>query len=232
MADISGFTHFMRLHALSASHARRIIVRLLDRLVKAAEPPLRIAEIEGDAVFFYAPARDADLADVAANVKAQLPVLLRTFRDEIEAFRTTPMCVCEACTTVGNLRLKQVVHAGEIAIERIDRFEKLFGLDVIVVHRMLKNTVPADEYLMLTEPAYDSFDGFYELEPERRTEQFEGVGAVPTVVFHSDQLSDLLARLPERETRGTTRMQVVGFNLSMLVRSVGEIVAGRVRRPA
>ena len=48
-----------------------------------------------------------------------------------EALQQVKACVCEACTNVGQLRLKQVVHYGEVAVEKIDRFEKLFGLDVI-----------------------------------------------------------------------------------------------------
>jgi hypothetical protein len=47
LADISGFTKFLKLHTLSTSHARQIIVRLLDALVKVSEPPLKVAELEG-----------------------------------------------------------------------------------------------------------------------------------------------------------------------------------------
>ncbi|MDH3252956.1 MAG: DUF2652 domain-containing protein, partial [Ignavibacteria bacterium] len=71
MADISGFTKFMKLHAVSTSHAQQIIVRLLKVIIKAAKPPLKVAEIEGDAVFFYAASADEALSRTAALVKAQ-----------------------------------------------------------------------------------------------------------------------------------------------------------------
>ncbi|NIO06511.1 MAG: DUF2652 domain-containing protein, partial [Deltaproteobacteria bacterium] len=54
IADISGFTEFMRLHAMATRHARQIVVRLLRAMIEATGPPLRVAELEGDAVFFYA----------------------------------------------------------------------------------------------------------------------------------------------------------------------------------
>lgn len=43
-----------------------------------------------------------------------------------------------------------------MAPQRIGRTEKLVGVDVIAVHRMLKNDVPASEYLLMSEPLYES----------------------------------------------------------------------------
>jgi hypothetical protein len=200
VADISGFTHFMRTHSLATSHSRQIIVHLLNSIVQATQLPLLVAELEGDAVFLYATAEDGDLAGVAEKVKAQIPRLFRAFQRERDELLKLPTCECEACGGISNLRLKQVVHAGEVAFERIDRFEKLFGLDVIVVHRMLKNSVPAKEYLMISDPAYSTFQGFYDQEPERRQEEFDGVGTLGTVVFYEPHLRRVLEALvdPER----------------------------------
>jgi hypothetical protein len=191
-----------------------------------SEPPLKVAELEGDAVFFYALAEESQLMNVAKRVKAQLPRMFRVFKQEIEALQKVPICVCEACTSVGSLRLKQVLHTGEIAIERIGRFEKLFGLDVIVVHRMLKNSVPAREYLMLTVPAYETIGDFYMQEPERRTETFEGVGEVETVVFYEDGLAKIVAEA-DGMPAPPSRAAVLGFDLRMLFRSIAEVVKGK-----
>jgi hypothetical protein len=124
------------------------------------------------------------------------------------------------------------VHTGEVAVERIDRFEKLFGIDVIVVHRMLKNSVPASEYLMLSAPAYEAIGDFYMQEPEHRTETFDGVGEVETVVFYEDRLARVLASngevLPERPSRAA----VLSFDVRMLIKSIGELVTGKANRGA
>lgn len=226
IADISGFTRFMRLHALSTSHARQIVVRLLKALVAASQPPLKVAELEGDAVFFYAQATGQDLAQVARKVKTQMLMFFRVFRDEIQALSQIQACVCDACTSVGGLRLKQVVHTGDVSVERIDRFEKLFGLDVIVVHRLLKNSVPASEYVMLTDTAWEAFEGFYALEPERRVEAYEGVGELETLVLYDQDLAPVLAQQPAA-LQATTRIDTLGWKLKMHGRTILELLTGR-----
>jgi hypothetical protein len=229
IADISGFTQFMRLHALATSHARQIVVRLLRALVDAAEPPLVVAELEGDAVFFYAladPAKDGDLEAVAERVKPQIVRFYQAFEREVEALAGTPLCVCEACLSVRDLRLKQVAHAGEVALEKVGRFEKLFGIDVIVVHRLLKNDVPAHDYLLLTAPALAAAGGFYGLEPERRRAPFEGVGEVEMGVFYRDALAPVLARPVEAAPAPAPR-GVLGWKLKMHARALGELLGLR-----
>lgn len=226
IADISGFTKFMRLHTLTTSHARQIIVRLLKALVAASGPPLKVAELEGDAVFFYALIDDDDLPQATDAVKAQILRFFHIFKQEIDALKQVTACVCEACTSVSQLRLKQVVHRGEVALEQIDRFEKLFGLDVIVVHRMLKNTVPSNEYLMMTAPAYTACTDFYNLEPERRTEDFDGVGAVDTLVFYDAALTSALEHLPAETPALSSN---IGWKLKMHGRTILELLGLRKR---
>ena len=231
IADISGFTRFMRLHALTTSHARQIIVRLLKALVDAAQPPLKVAELEGDAVFFFALSTEEALPQAAGAVKEQIMRFFQVFDREIEALKQVTACVCEACTSVGELRLKQVVHRGEVAVEQIDRFEKLFGIDVILVHRMLKNTVPSNEYLMMTEPAYTACTGFYDQEPERRTEAFEGVGEVETLVFYKTALAAALESLPAVPPPPPLRKNI-GWKLKMHGRTILELLGLRKKKAA
>jgi hypothetical protein len=225
LADISGYTQFLRMHTVSTRHAREITVRLLNALVQASRPPLKVAELEGDAVFFYALGRPGDIENLAALVKAQLPTLFRTFKRELADLQKVPICVCDACMNVGNLRLKQVVHAGDVSLERIDRFEKLFGIDVVLVHRMLKNSVPAREYLMLTDNAYQRFHDFYGQQPERRVEQLDGVGDVDTVVFYEAQLAAVLESISsDKHPAPANRLQILGWKLSMGLRTVGALL--------
>lgn len=183
VADISGYTKFMREQAVSMSHAKQIIVRLLKALIRVSRPPLQVAELEGDAVFFYALAGEHGFKDVCRSVKEQLMEFFREFYRELGEVDQLRTCECDACMQVTNLRLKQVVHAGDVSIEKIDRFEKLFGLDVILVHRMLKNSVPSPEYVMMTRPVYDGV-GDLGVQIEKRRESFEGIGEVDTFVFY------------------------------------------------
>ncbi len=190
IADISGFTQFMKSHKEAASHAMpvRVVVELLKAVISAAAPPLELAEVEGDAAFFYAVCRDTENGKITlelAAIKKQVMSFFRSFYQTLHRLCALNLCACEPCASgATNLRLKVIIHAGEVAIEHIYGFDKLFGMDVILAHRLLKNSVPSPEYVLMTEAAHNWLDGFYQLEPERQTEYCEGIGAVETVVFY------------------------------------------------
>src|SRR5574342_1110936 len=121
LADISGFTKFMKLHAITVTHAKQIIVKLLESIVSTATPPLKLIEIEGDAVFFYAACyeNESELDQHIAAVKTQIIGFFRAFYQTMLELCDLQLCICEACAGVKNLRLKVVLHAGEVAVEHI-----------------------------------------------------------------------------------------------------------------
>lgn len=190
IADISGYTRFTKEHAhtVAGSHGKQIIVRLLKALMKSAKPPLRVAELEGDAVFFYARASNNSITEVADRVKEQLVDLFSAFKAELQAIDALTTCGCDACDHIHDLQLKEVIHLGRADIEQVGRFQQLFGLDVIIIHRLLKNSIPAKEYVLMTKPMLNAIEDFFGLQPEHRQETFEGVGTIETVVFYPDQL--------------------------------------------
>lgn len=199
IADISGYTRFMKQHAISLSHAKEIVVRLLTRLMHTAKPPLRVAELEGDAVFFYASAELNSISEVASAVGEQIPMMFSAFKDEIGQIDALQTCACDACTNIHQLKLKQVVHIGVAEIERIGQFEKLFGLDVIVVHRLLKNSVPSEEYLLMTPSAFRHLANISTEEPKRFREVFDEVGELETFVVYPENLP--ASRPPSHDAR-------------------------------
>src|SRR5689334_6293166 len=65
LADISGYTRFTRMHLTSLLHAEEIISELLEAVIQAAEFPLQVSQLEGDAVLLFAevgPGREAEAA--------------------------------------------------------------------------------------------------------------------------------------------------------------------------
>jgi len=186
LADISGFTKFMKMHRITVAHAKQIIVKLLESIVSTAAPPLKLIEIEGDAVFFYAACyeNENELDALIAAAKTQVVAFFRAFYRARLGLCEIQLCICEACASVKDLRLKVVMHAGEVAVERIDKFEKLLGIDVIVAHRLLKNSVPAKEYILMSQPVYKRLGNFYDLKPEKRRENYDEIGKVEFVVFY------------------------------------------------
>lgn len=224
IADISGYTKFMKQHTIAVSHAKQIIVRLLKALMQTARPPLKVAELEGDAVFFYARASGTDLSRVAEAVKGQVVEFFRSFKEEMCEINALKTCSCDACDHVHDLQLKQVIHAGNVELEKIEQFEKLFGLDVILVHRMLKNSVPSNEYVMMTNHLYKTLKDFYGLAPERYKETFEGVGEVETVVFYPSQIPASVRDVQTAETGNAPLLKKLAWRGEISYKTILDIM--------
>jgi hypothetical protein len=153
IADIAGYTRFMKMHDTSLAHAQQIIADLLEAVIDAAGPNLKLAKLEGDAAFFYMPA-PADDARAKALIEERTAAIYRAFHACAADIKANTLCPCEGCQQAGNLKIKLVGHAGGVAVQKVKRLTELAGVDVIVVHRMLKNDVPVPEYLLVTEPVH------------------------------------------------------------------------------
>jgi uncharacterized protein YndB with AHSA1/START domain len=136
LADISGFTAFLARSELE--HAHDVLLELLQLVVARLQPKLTIAEIEGDAVFAYAPAgalvRGEDLLDLIDRTYA-------VFLGRVEAIRVHTTCTCTACNSIPILDLKFIVHHGEYILQAVAGPAKPLGSAVNLAHRLLKNHV-------------------------------------------------------------------------------------------
>jgi hypothetical protein len=202
LADISGYTAFLRDNQLTLRHASYIIAELLAAVLERAEPTLRPDKVEGDAVLFVAPVDSTGQAD--ASVRRSLFAFFRAFdrrRAELVAANT---CPCEACTTIDRLELKVIDHYGQVLRYKLGRFDELAGLDVIIAHRLLKNSLAAARYLLVTEAAWQRFEPDGSIRLRRRVEACEGVGDVPIVVIEdtADYGDDLPRPPPRRSLAG------------------------------
>ncbi|HET8875464.1 MAG TPA: DUF2652 domain-containing protein [Casimicrobiaceae bacterium] len=153
IADIAGYTRFMKMHDTSLVHAQQIIADLLEAVIDAAGPSLRLAKLEGDAAFFYMPS-PADGAPAPALIEERTAAIYRAFHARAADIKANTLCPCDGCQQAGNLKIKLVGHAGGVAVQKVKRLTELAGVDVIVVHRMLKNDVPVSEYLLVTKPVH------------------------------------------------------------------------------
>src|SRR2546428_8416407 len=106
-------------------------------------------------------------------------------------------CPCQGCAQVANLKVKFVAHLGEVAPQRVKRLTKLAGLDVIFVHRMLKNSVPVREYVLMSEPLWERADERMRTGARLLEQELEGVGRART--WYLD-LAALAKPLPPRPT--------------------------------
>ncbi len=135
IADISGYTSFLA--GVELDHAQDIIADFMDTVVKGLRPPFRLAKFEGDAAFVYALTEKVDGSLLQDTIESAYFKFRRRMRD----IRQASVCECKACVAMGDLDFKFVVHYGEMVKQKIGGREELAGRDVILVHRLLKNTV-------------------------------------------------------------------------------------------
>jgi class 3 adenylate cyclase len=183
LADISGYTRFMKLHTMSLLHAEAIITDLLEAVIDHAEYPLTLSKLEGDAVFLYAPLSDNEAA-VTRDVVKQVIAFFEAFKAKERSLIACDQCQCDACSHIDQLKLKAMLHCGEVVIKKIRQFEELGGEEVILIHRLLKNTIPAKEYILMTDAFYQLSGGLADQTAETRIEECEGIGPVTIQVYY------------------------------------------------
>src|SRR5215213_9233818 len=148
IADIGGYTEYMSTHRMSLAHAEVNTGRLLEKVIDAA-PGLELIEVEGDAAFLW------EREYVARN-----------------------LCPCKGCKEAANLTLKFVAHVGDVATQTIRQRLKLVGIDVILVHRLLKNPVTVREYVLLSADLYGTGSSVLDGSAHEIEADAEGIGRV------------------------------------------------------
>ncbi len=183
IADIGGYTRFMKFHRASLAHAQEIVAQLLEAVIDATRDHLKLAKLEGDAAFFYfawPPGTEPTLEFVAE----QAATIYRAFHARASDLKINTMCVCDGCQQAGNLKIKLVGHLGEAAVQKVKHLTELAGVDVILVHRLLKNDVPVPEYMLMTEPVHRRVDA--SLQERALAHALDLADLGPTSTFYVD----------------------------------------------
>lgn len=135
IADISGYTDY--LVASPLEHAEDVLADVTSTVVKRLEPVLRVNKLEGDAAFCYALEGEID----ASLLLDAIEECYFAFRARLRGIEHSTSCDCAACAKLPELNLKFIVHWGDFIRRATPTGEELTGQDVILVHRLLKNTV-------------------------------------------------------------------------------------------
>lgn len=185
IADISGYTRFMVTNKLEVLHSQIVISELIKTIIDQVEIPLEIAKLEGDAVFLYSVKNDSDAAwdDTRKAIGSKLIKFFGAFSRKISELSGTNLCVCKACRNVTELRLKVIVHSGEALFYNINKFQELSGVDVIIVHRLLKNSEKSDEYILMTEQAYADIEFPEKIRVSEGEEEYDEIGRIKTYAY-------------------------------------------------
>jgi uncharacterized protein YndB with AHSA1/START domain len=231
IADISGYTGYLA--GVELDHSQDILADLIGTVVTALRPTFRLAKLEGDAAFVFAPAAKLDGSLLLDTIERCYFGFRRRRRDVGQA----TACTCNACARIPDLNLKFVVHHGLALRHRIAGREELLGHDVIVVHRLLKNEVVErlgiGAYALLTQASVDAGA----LEPaalgmQPLAETYDHVGEIRTWAH------DLERRWEEEESRRrvfvTPRQASLTFSVSTSAppQLAWEFVTAAGRRPS
>jgi hypothetical protein len=215
IADIGGYTDYMGSHRMTLAHAEVNTARMLDRMVDAA-PGFELIEIEGDAAFLsrtVGPAGEGAVGDVLRVAAA----MHRAFHRERE-YVVANLCPCGGCRQARDLKLKFVAHVGDVASQAIRGHRKLVGIDVILTHRLLKNSVPIPEYVLLSEDLYRTGEASVPGDVGEITPELEGIGEVRAFFVDVAELDDPPPALPATwsERLGST-FRAVGEGLPYML---------------
>jgi len=141
LADISGYTKFIA--ATELEHSDVLVRRMLNTIVASLKGRLEMAQLEGDAVFFVGDGAPPELIQ-------WLEECYLTFHRRMGRFLERRQCSCDACERAPELTLMLIAHYGRYSRQRIGETDQVHGLDVIVPHRLAKNSGPSHEYILAT----------------------------------------------------------------------------------
>lgn len=188
--DISGFTKFTT--ATEIDHSAHIITELLELLVESNETDFTLAEIEGDAVLFY---RTGEPPPREQLIRQCLS-MFSNFHQRLMVIERDTVCQCGACQTASRLTLKFIAHFGYLKEIKVGRFVKATGVDMIVAHRLLKNDVDSDEYILVTEGCSNAIGHASPHPALRWSKSSQAYEAIGTVNFEFAILSDYRRQIP------------------------------------
>jgi hypothetical protein len=143
IVDISGFTRFVK--ETESIKGALVISRLLTAIVSANKFSFEVSEIEGDAILFFRYGKPSPVSQVLD----QFETMLSAFNKKLKNLKISS-------GSAEQLSIKAVAHYGEISRYRIFNFDKLYGKVLIEAHRLLKNQIHQDTYMLITDQYFDA----------------------------------------------------------------------------
>ena len=198
LVDISGYTNFVSRHNIDSSdnkkldfgqaHAEHIISDLLERVINELDDVLTINKLQGDAALFYGISdNNNNNNNLSDKIIKKLQTSFDVFNQRLNEIKFCEACKCGTCADIGNLKLKSFVHFGDFLIKEINQFKEIAGQDVILAHRLMKNSIGVSEYMLFTKP----FTEIKEINSlgliENRVEKYDDMGNVDCTVHYPDE---------------------------------------------
>ncbi len=180
VADITGYTRFFAETELE--HAQGILEELTALIKNDLAPPLRFVKLEGDAILCCA---DGSTFADGERLLELLEVCYFDFSNRLFDMARSATCPCAACASIESLDLKFVSHYGNYMVQHADGVEDVAGPDVILVHRLLKNTITEHTgcraYVFFTDACLERLPAALSL--REHSESYESLGETKGGVY-------------------------------------------------
>jgi hypothetical protein len=168
-------------------HSKAILGDIFDLIIRRFTPRLKIAEIEGDAVFAFASEEQLPRGETLLEIVEATYV---DFRDKQRSGRRMATCSCTACQMSGKLDLKFITHYGEFVLQEVSGKKKPLGSSVNLLHRLTKNKMNEATgwrgYALFTSPSLQRMD-VHPLNARAQVESYEHLGQIETFSMNLDE---------------------------------------------
>ena len=186
VADIGGYTRY--LGGVELEHSHDILADLIGLVADRLGGALTVAKLEGDAVFCRGGEPGPDGDELVSLIEACYFAFAR--RQRTIGVQTS--CPCDACRRIPDLDLKFVAHFGSFVEHAVAGSRELTGPAVILVHRLLKNSVlektGTQAYALVTDSCIRRLDMQVRTEGWRaHTETYDDVGDVAAHVLDLEE---------------------------------------------
>jgi len=141
LADISGYTTWVA--STELEHSRKAVGMLLEAMIESLRDRLAAGQVAGDAVLFVGEGLDPSFV-------SWMEEMYVAFHRTAAGMFAQPTCDCRACALLPTLSVKALAHYGRYNVLRVGPSQQVHGADAIVPHRLAKNAVPSNEYVLVT----------------------------------------------------------------------------------
>ena len=145
--DLSGYTRF--LVNTDLNHGKETISEILDALYRFAPEDIILNKVEGDALFFYSKKLTRkNLEELSERISEHFnKVILQ------DISKRHGKCPYTLCAHITDLKIKFFIHEGTVVFHDLGEFKELMGKSVIEIHRIMKNSVKNDSYILTIDEA-------------------------------------------------------------------------------
>lgn len=198
VADISGYTKFLKGSRFSSDHAQYLVLQLLDAISEEAGSSLNFIKVEGDAIMFACDGADTRSAGLTLNQTISKMVMAFYGRRKVLGIKNT--CLCSACRNIDMLDLKIAVDLGSISSFSINEKPDISGMPIIRAFRLLKVETRHKANIIVTKTASKYVNLPWRQDSKVLNYQLEDIGPVGVQYygFEPEQLTEREMIFPDK----------------------------------